>query len=268
MKARLSALIITKNSEETIRKTLESVKEFDEIIIVDSLSKDETIAIIQKFKNYSKSINWQAKISIYQNEFGNDIGKQRKYGLKYCSGDWILILDSDEIVSEKLVKEIKSVIRNPKLTKSAYEIPYQNYFLDQQVNHGGENYKMVRLFKKSALEIHSSILHNRLFVKEGKIGKLKRKIFHHSYRSYWQVFVKFTDYSFRMAKIKQSHREKSTFKKIFLYPIHMFWARYVEDKGYKDGFFRIPLDLGFAYMEFLTYMILFFYNLRYRFLEK
>ena len=40
--------------------------------------------------------------------------------------------------------------------------------------------------------------------------------------------------------------------------MHMFWARFVEDKGYKDGIFRIPLDLGFAYMEFLTYFLMLF----------
>jgi hypothetical protein len=38
----------------------------------------------------------------------------------------------------------------------------------------------------------------------------------------------------------------------------MFWARFIKDKGYKDGFFRIPLDLGFAYMEFLTYVLMLF----------
>jgi len=43
-----------------------------------------------------------------------------------------------------------------------------------------------------------------------------------------------------------------------MYPAHMFWARFIKDKGYKDGFFRIPLDLGFACMEFITYFSMLF----------
>lgn len=258
MKARISVLLITNNNEETIGKTIESVKEFDEIVVIDSFSTDKTL---EKIQNLKSQITNKSKIKIYKKYF-DDIGKQRNYGLKFCSTDWVLILDSDEIVSEKLAKEIKSVIRNQRSPNSAYKIPYQNYFLGRQVNHGGENYKMVRLFKKDALEIKPSILHNKLIVKQGKTGKLRGKIIHHSYRSLWQVLVKFTDYSFRMAKIKVSHRERPTLKKIFLYPIHMFWARFVEDKGYKDGLFRLPLDIGFAYMEFLTYLLLFIMSLR------
>lgn len=254
MKIKISVLIITKNNQETIEKTIKSVKDFDEIVIIDSISRDKTIEIIKKSKIKNKKI--------YRKDFGLDIGRQREYGLRYVKNSWVLILDSDEIVSEKLFKEIRLKIQNQKSKITAYEIPYQNYFLNRKVNYGGEDYKMIRLFKTDALKIESSILHNKLLVKYGKIGKLKEKIIHHSYRSLWQVYSKFTDYSFRMAEIKKKNQEKSSFKKIFLYPIHMFWSRFIKDKGYKDGFFRIPLDLGFAYMEFLTYLILFFKNLR------
>ena len=46
-----------------------------------------------------------------------------------------------------------------------------------------------------------------------------------------------------------------------MYPTHMFWSRFIKDKGYKDGYFRIPLDLGFAYMEFITYITLPFFKI-------
>ena len=72
------------------------------------------------------------------------------------------------------------------------------------------------------------------------------------------MFNKFTDYAKRDVQTKINNREKSSLKKIILYPLHMFWARFFKDKGYKDGLFRIPLDLGFAYMEFLTYFLLLF----------
>ena len=97
-------------------------------------------------------------------------------------------------------------------------------------------------------------------IKTGKIGQFKNKIDHYSYRSLSQLFIKFTNYAIREARQKKSRGEKSSLKKVFLYPAHLFWARFIKDKGYKDGLFRIPLDLGFAYMEFLTYFLLFFYS--------
>lgn len=255
MSAKLSVLMITKNAAETLEKSLASIKKIaDEIIIVDSMSTDRTVEIAK---------NYLAKV--YVKEF-TDIGKQRIFGFSKAKGKWVLILDCDEIVSEKLMKEIRSKIactpklqrrsENCKLKINAYYIPYQNFFLNMPLQFGGEDYKMLRLFRRIKLNIEPSLVHNKIEIKDEKIGYLKGKIFHHSYRSLPQMFGKFTDYGIRMAKEKFLSGEKSSFKKIFIYPIHMFWARFIEDKGFEDGLFRIPLDLGFAYMEFVTYVTL------------
>lgn len=245
MSAKLSVLMITKNAAETLEKSLASIKKIaDEIIIVDSKSTDRTVEIAK---------NYLAKV--YVKEF-SDIGKQRLFGLLKATGKWVLILDCDEIVSERLMKEIKSKIDNTRIKINGYYIPYQNFYLNKPLQYGGEGYKMLRLFRRIKLLIKPSLVHNLLEVKDEKFGYLKGKIFHHSYRSIFQIFAKFTDYGIRMAKEKHLNGEKSSFKKIFLYPIHMFWARFVEDRGFEDGFFRIPLDLGFAYMEFVTYFAL------------
>lgn len=251
MASRVSLLLITKNNTDIIEKTIESIRKFDDIVIVDSASTDATRDIMKLMLKNHRSVK------ILNKPF-NDIGKQRRYGLKYCKSRWVLVLDSDELAGEKLFKEIKSKINSKRNRYSAFYVPYQNYFLGRRVDYGGENYSMIRLFKKNILEIKPSLVHNRFVVKKGKVGHLKNKIHHFSYRSLQQAYQKFGDYSKKMAVIKFKNKERSSFKKIFLYPVHMFWARFVEDKGYKDGFFRIPLDLGFAYMEFLTYLLLAF----------
>ena len=248
MKPLLAALIITKNNEETIKKTLESVKNFDEIVVVDSNSTDKTRDVVHKVLKVHKVYK------VFLKSF-EDIGKQRAYGLKYVSSEWVLILDSDEVAPGKLIKEIKYRI-NDKSNNSAYEIPFQSYFLDRQLNFGGEDYCQLRLIKKDCVDILPSIVHNRFRIKKGKMAKLKEKIHHYSYRSLSQVYKKFTDYALKTAEIKAKKGERSSLKKIFLYPLHIFYARFIKDKGYKDGLFRIPLDTGFAYMEFLTYLLL------------
>lgn len=250
MKNNLSVLIITKNAGPIFERCLKSVYDLaDEILIIDNYSFDTTLELAKKYA---------AKIYLHEEE---DLGKQKAWGLKKSKGKWVLVLDSDEMVSEKLKKEIKSILRpfhgkRAKNDKSAYEIKFQNHFLGRPVRHGGENYKMLRLFKKGSVVINPSLVHEKFKIKKGEMGKLKNKIYHYSYRSLRQMYIKFTDYAIRDAKIRGEKGEKSSLKKIFIYPLHMFYARFIKDKGYKDGLFRIPLDLGFAYMEFLTYFLL------------
>ena len=256
MKNTLSALILTQNSEETIRATLESIKKIaDEVVIVDGYSKDKTIEIVHKVYKVNKVCK------VYKKKF-TEIGKQRQYGLKKCTGSWVLILDSDEIISSQLREEIRLKIKNEKLKieENAFWVPFQSYYLGKLLEHGGERYHQLRLFRREALKILPSLIHNKFEIVNNKIGYLRKRIIHHSYRSLKQIFNKFTDYGIRMAKEKYYAKEKSSLKKIIFYPLHMFWARFIKDKGYKDGMFRIPLDIGFMYMEWLIYISLFIFN--------
>lgn len=247
MKSSLSILTVVKNEEKNIKAMLESVKGLaDEIILVDNLSTDRTVEIAKKY---------EAKIYYYA---GRNEAKHKEFGLSKVTGDWVLMLDGDEVVTEKLREEIKKILKSKK-PSDGYLIPYQSFFLGRPIRYGGENYKKLTLFKKDKIEVLPLSIHAYFRLKKGKHGILRNKILHYSYRSLSQLFTKFTDYAKREARIKLKNEEKPTLKKIFLYPLHMFWARFVKDKGYKDGIFRIPLDLAFAYMELMTYILLLMY---------
>ena len=251
MNAKLSVLMITKNAAETLEKSLASIKKIaDEIIVVDGGSSDDTVLIAKK--HHSKIFNYKGRLW----------EDQCQIGLEKAVNDWLLVLDSDEVVPQKLSKEILSVIHDIKMNCTGYYIKFQTHYLEKPLCYGGENYKKMVLFKKKFGLVKQTLGHYFYEVKKGKTGQLKNKILHYSYRSVSQMFVKFTSYGIRMGKEKYLGGEKSSFKKIFLYPIHMFWARFITDKGYEDGLFRIPLDLGFAYMEFVTYVSLSFFNLK------
>lgn len=247
MKRKLSVLMITKNSAEILEESLSSIKNLaDEIIIVDDFSTDKTTEIAREHK---------AKIFLHSEE---DLGKQKAYGLSKTKGEWIFALDSDEIVSKKLSLEILKRLSEKNLKYDGFIISYQNHFLGKKVNFGGENYRILRLFKKTECIINPRLLHEKFEVKGKKISILKNKIYHYSYRSIIQIYKKFTDYGRREAKQKIKNNEKTSAEKIIFYPLHMFWARFFKDNGYKDGLFRLPLDIGFAYMEFLSYFLMLF----------
>ena len=91
MKSKISVFIITFNEEKNIAKCLEKLHFADEIIVVDSASTDNTVAICKKFN---------AKV-IY-NDFEN-FGKQKQFALNQCNNDWVLSLDADEVLTDKLI---------------------------------------------------------------------------------------------------------------------------------------------------------------------
>lgn len=253
MSLRLDLLIIAKNSEKMLISCLSSVKGmFKEIILIDNFSTDSTAEIAKKFGS-----------KVYKHH-EYSLGRQKAYGLSKCTSEWVLNLDSDEVLSEELQEEIRKLdigkLRVENVT--GFIIPYQNHLFGKPINYGGENYKMLRLFRRDAVKIDDLLVHEHFELKFGKTKELKGKILHYSYRSIPQMYKKFTDYAIREAKQRKSKGERSSFKKIFFYPAHMFWARFIKDKGHKDGLFRIPLDLGFAYMEWLTYVTLTYYSLK------
>ena len=241
----LSCYFIVKNEEGTLEKALRSVIGLaDEIIVVDDGSTDSTVNIAKKAG---------ARVLSFINP---SEGEKRKFAVEHCKGDWILCLDADEIVTPELATEIKKTL--PKTHMDGFLIPYQNHFLEHPLRYGGENYSFLRLFRKAAGKLENTPIHAFHSVESDKTGTLKGEILHYSYRSLWQLYSKFTDYAFREAHKKKSNGEKTSLKKITLYPAHMFWARFIKDQGYKDGIIRLPLDMAFGYMEWLTYMIMFF----------
>ena len=127
----ISVFIIAFNEEKIIRKCLEKLYWAAEIIVVDSGSTDKTVEICDKFG---------AKV-IY-NAFEN-FGKQKQFALNQTKNNWVLSLDSDEVLSDSLIKEFQNF--NP-TSYSGYKIPRTHVFLDKVFRYGSENKKPILRF--------------------------------------------------------------------------------------------------------------------------
>lgn len=101
--ATISVVINTLNADRLLENVLESVRQADEIIICDMRSEDRTIEIAQKF-NYK----------IVYHERTGIVEPARNWAMEQASGDWILVLDADEIVTPELWQFLKDYANNPK----------------------------------------------------------------------------------------------------------------------------------------------------------
>lgn len=237
----LTVLIITKNAAETLGCTLESIIPLTtKIVVVDGYSTDDTIEIAQKYN---------CRI-VRQRCY--DFGEQRAFALTQVASKWTLILDSDEVLTEKNREEITKAVSDNGY--DGYDLFFRNHLFGKKLLHG-ELHKKCVLFKTKKAFSRQKYIHEQYEV-NGKIGRLPSEVLHFSYRSILQIASKFFDYSIRQAKQYKKEKKHYGVKELFMYPLHMFYARFIGDQGYKDRFSRIFLDAAFAKMEFLSYALI------------
>lgn len=162
---KLVAIILTFNSETSISKVINSCKSItSRILVVDSFSSDETISISaslgsevvqHKFENYSKQRNWAQAYAKLESE------------------DWVLHLDSDEIISPKLAENVRMAITNSSQEIDGYLLRRLSYFLGHPIKFGHINPSWhLRLFKASK-GFCEDRLYDQHFVVPGKTKKLR-----------------------------------------------------------------------------------------------
>lgn len=227
----ISILIISKDIDDHLVRTVNSVYPLRPQILID--------------------------ISTHSREA---LGIRKQRLIDVAANKWVLILDSDEIVSSSLLDDIRRIVQAPHPLAHAYQIPYKNIFMNKHLRYGGEKYSKTRLFLKEFGYVSSLPVHEEIII-QGKIESLKNVIEHSSYQSFVYVIYKFTRYAWQMAGEKKKAHETVTLKKLFMYGPHMVWARAVKDEGWRDGWRGIVIALCFGYMESLTYWLLLWRNI-------
>lgn len=245
MKYKVSVLIPTKNEEDNLEECIKSVLWADEIIVFDSYSIDNTIQIAQnfgakiiqrKFNNFSSHKNWALRNIKFQNS-------------------WLLLLDGDERVDDKLFKEITTILQNPKA--DGYYIARKNYFMGKWMKYGGWYPDWaLRLFKHNLAYYEERIVHERLII-NGKVGYLNNPIIHLDFKGLERYFDRHNTYSSLEAieaynTISKPRREYSLKQVIFKNGPELRWA--LKEIGYKYIPCRSLLKFVWMYFFRLGFM--------------
>lgn len=242
MKEKLSAFIITKNEEDKIARCLEHLQWVDEIIVVDSYSKDKTVEIAKKFTK-----------KIYKKNF-EGYGPQKQAAINRCTNQWILEVDADEIIPEALKNEIQVLLENKEHLNryDAYQIKRQEYFLKKPLMVSN----IIRLYKKEAV-VYEGIIHEKIKVK-GKIKTLHNKIDHEAdkYDSIAKRIDKINEYT--KIEAEQLYKKKKwNVARALLYlittPIVYFFWMYFRKGLIFNGYRGLIWSILTYYYHFLIY---------------
>ena len=222
MKPKISVALAVFNEEDNLRNCLNSVKDLaDELIIVDGGSEDKTL-------NIAKSFN--AKIIQTDNPPNFHINKNK--AIDAASGDWILQLDADEIVSKELAQEIKKVI-SKKSGIAGYWIPRKNFFLGRFLKKGGQypDYTL-RLYRRGKGRLPAKDVHEQAEVR-GKVGYLKNDLLHLRDKTFSIYIERWNRYT---TLLSSQIKDPNFFDYIFLKPYFWFIKSYIRHRGFMDGF--------------------------------
>lgn len=218
----LSVIIIAKNEATNIRRCLESVQWADELIVLDSGSTDNTVAIAKAFTPHVYSTDWQG------------YGVQKQRALSYASKEWVLNLDADESVDNHLKNEIIQAMQA--VDMDGYRIPIQMYFYGKPLRFCSSPKRHVRLFKRLGASFSDDLVHEKILLpKHAKIAKLKKAIAHHSFRDVSHALYKINRYSSYSAKIRLDNNKKMSFSRVLASTAWMFFRCYLIQFGFLDG---------------------------------
>ncbi len=172
IKIKCSVGILTFNSATSLRKCLESVKDFDDIIICDGGSSDETLAIASEYS--CKIITQDPQFKNSDNTIA-DFSGVRNQLLDASAYDWFMYIDSDEYISPLLAEEIRGVVEKNSAKPAIFDVP-RKYVIDGRIIDCATTYPnyQTRFFNKKATNGFIKSIHEKIQPKDSYITvKLK-----------------------------------------------------------------------------------------------
>ncbi len=229
----LSVALITCNEEQNLRRTLESVRWADQIVVVDSGSTDRTLEIARSFNAEIIERPWPG------------FAAQKNFALSQCTGQWILSLDADEELSPELGRQIRTLLStNPPV--DAFRLKRRNLFLGRWIRHGGfYPDSKLRLFRRTAASfaqrprfedrpVHETIAF------DGAEQTLDYDLIHHAYPTLESYLEHMNRYStlgaeLLLGKGRVSRSWPAFALNVVYLPYFNFCWNYVARLGFLDG---------------------------------
>lgn len=235
----LSAVLITLDEENKIEECLKSVNFADEIVIVDSGSKDRTVEMAEALG-----------AKLYHRDF-DTFANQKNYAIDKARGQWVLLIDADERISEGLRKEILSFMKNPGEITACW-FKRSNFMFGRNVRFGAnKGDRQLRLIKAGSGKFEG-LVHERITF-EGPDMIFDYPLMHETYQTKEEYFQKFELYIRLEVEQIQRQGRKIMIWDWLLRPPFQFFYFYFLKLGFLDGRVGLQFHLYSAFYTFTKY---------------
>ena len=242
----ISAIVLVKNNEATLKKTLKSLEDFKDVVVYDNGSTDHSIQIAKAFSN----------VNLIEGEF-RGFGWSKNKAVSYAKYDWVIIIDSDEVVDAELLQTLKDKNLDK---KTVYQLNFKAFYKNIQIKHSGwNNQKIKRLYNRTVTSYNDNEVHEDIITDKLKIELLKGNVEHYSYQSITQFIIKADRYSTLFA---QDHvgKKKSSPLKAILNAHYSFFRTYILKRGFLDGYAGLIIAFSHMVTNFYKYIKLYEMN--------
>jgi len=237
---KLSVTVITKNEAADIGDALASVAWADEIVVVDSHSTDDTVAIARRYTDRVIARDWPG------------YGNQKNYAASIASNDWILSLDADERVTPELAAEIRRVLAGSP-AESGFRIPRVTWHLGRWIR-TTDWYPdpQLRLYDRRSAEWTGRLVHESVKAR-GAVGRLHAELLHYAYRDiadHLETIDRYTTYA--ACQMFEEGRRAGLIQ-IAGHPPLAFLRNYIARGGVRDGAVGLIISALNSYYVFLKF---------------
>ena len=219
---RLSAILIVKDEARDLPDCLASLAFCQEIVVVDSGSRDGT-----------QEITRAAGATLLETPDFPGFGPQKQRALDLATGDWVLSIDADERIPSDLAAEIRAAIAEP--VADGYRIDRRSQFLGRVMRHGGWSPdRVLRLARRDRARFSTDIVHESLIV-DGTVADLAAAMDHLSYRSIDEVLDKQRRYALASASVRRARGKRGGLGPAIGRGAFTFFKHYILQAGFLDG---------------------------------
>jgi (heptosyl)LPS beta-1,4-glucosyltransferase len=236
----LSVAIITMNAAGKLPSCLQSVAFADQIVVVDSGSQDDTVAIADAFGCDIFSEDWHG------------FGPQKQLAVDRCRNDWVLVLDADEQIPPETAAVIKGIVCRPEPSVS-YSFPRKNYFQGRWIRYAGWwPDRVIRLFRKDQGRMTAVSVHEAVAVDNGVVA-LTVPIEHNTESNLSELLRKIDRYSTLGAQEAFAAGRRSSVWGAAVRAALVFFHGYLIRLGFLDGRQGFTLATADAVNKYFKY---------------
>ncbi len=227
-RTRISACVIAKDEADRIDRCLASVAWCDEVVVLDSGSRDDTVERCRRAGARVIETDWPGWV------------RQKQRAVEAAANDWVFAIDADERVDEPLRAAIENLRDAGALDRpgapAAWEVCRRVWFLGRWIRHGGWYPEWrARLFDRRRARWAGVDPHDRVEA-DGAVARITDgHLEHHTFRSFEDFVAKMNRFGTVSAREKDARGRRARLSDVVLRPPFRFFRMYVLRRGFLDG---------------------------------